>query len=412
MAPCNDLRRAFRQRMHPRDLSIADYTYVLPEDRIAQQPLAERDASNLLLHRDGITSDHRFRDLPGLLPDNTLLVLNDTRVVNARLVFHRSTGARIEVLCLDPASGMPVEKAFVERGSSTWHCFIGNAKRWKEGEEVVLVAGDTEVRALRTGSEQVRFTWSPVERTFADVLGAVGHVPLPPYMKRPDEAADKERYNTVFAEHDGSVAAPTASLHFSAAVMEGVRARGIRTAQVTLHVGAGTFLPVKSERMADHAMHHEQVRIPLTTLRALRTQLDTGPIVALGTTAMRTLESIHWYGADVLAGRTGPMDVDQWRPYEEGPEHTPQETLDAVIAQLEERGEERLVGRTRLLIAPGYRFRFAEGLVTNFHQPQSTLLLLVAAFVGPSWREVYAHALRAGYRFLSYGDGSLLWRSR
>ena len=398
--------------MDPRELSIAEHTYTLPEERIAQQPLVERDASKLLRFSNGGISDHVFRDLPSLLPPDSLLVLNDTRVVNARLVFHRNTGARIEVLCLDPASGMPVEQAFAERGACTWHCFIGNAKRWKEGEEIMLVAGDTEVRALRTGTEQVRFAWSPVERTFAEVLAAVGHVPLPPYMKRPDEAADKERYNTVFAQHDGSVAAPTASLHFSAAVMAGLQARGIRTTQVTLHVGAGTFLPVKSERMADHAMHREQVRVPLDSLRTLRAQLDRGPLVAVGTTAMRTLESIHWYGSDLLLGKAGPMDVDQWRPYTGAPDHDPQETLDAVIAHLERTGEDRLTGRTGLLIAPGYRTRFVQGLITNFHQPQSTLLLLVAAFIGDEWRNVYDHALRNGYRFLSYGDGSLLWRSR
>lgn len=398
--------------MDPRELSISEHTYALPQERIAQQPLAERDASKLLHFDNGSISDHVFRDLPGLLPPNALLVLNDTRVVNARLVFHRATGARIEILCLDPMGERPVERAFADNAESAWHCFIGNAKRWKPEEELVLKDEALELRAIRTGTEEVHFKWSPVERTFAEVLARFGHVPLPPYMDRPDEASDKERYNTVFARHDGSVAAPTASLHFSADLMTRLADKGVLTTHVTLHVGAGTFLPVKSERMADHAMHQEQVRVPLDSLRTLRAQLDRGPIVAVGTTAMRTLESIHWYGSDLLLGKVGTMDVDQWRPYNGAPDHQPHETLDAVIAHLEATGEERLTGRTGLLIAPGYRTRYVQGLITNFHQPQSTLLLLVAAFIGEDWRNVYDHALRHGYRFLSYGDGSLLWRSR
>lgn len=398
--------------MHPRDLAIGDFTYALPEDRIAQRPLPERDASRLLVHRAGHNSDHRFGELPDLLPPGALLVLNDTRVVNARIVFHRTTGGRIEVLCLEPADGMPVERAFTERGNGRWKAFVGNAKRWKEGEELVVADAGTRLTARRTGAEQVAFTWEPAERTFGEVLERLGHVPLPPYMKRPDVEADKTRYNTVFAEHDGSVAAPTASLHFSPAVLQSLAGKGIARTTLTLHVGAGTFLPVKSERMADHAMHHEQVRVPLAALEALAAHRERGPVVPVGTTALRTLESIYWHGVKLLRDvGSGDMAIGQWEPYG----HTAalpdrEEALAAVIDRVRASGSGQLVGTTGLLIAPGYHFHLADGLVTNFHQPQSTLLLLVAAFVGPGWREIYAHALANGYRFLSYGDGSLLWR--
>ncbi len=399
--------------MHPRGISISDFSYDLPDSRIAQQPLAERDASKLLVYRAGAITDRRFQDLAEEIPANALLVLNDTRVVNARLVFHRNTGARIEVLCLEPGDGKPVEQAFAERGSCTWQCFVGNAKRWKEGEELTLSFGAIELKAVRSGAERITFTWSPAEHSFAEVLDQLGHVPLPPYMKRPDSEADKERYNTVFAKHAGSVAAPTASLHFTPNVLEGLKAKGVRTTSLTLHVGAGTFLPVKSERMEGHMMHHEQVRIPLVALEALAAQLGRGPVVAVGTTALRTLESIYWHGVKILHGNVGAeMDVRQWEPYEMDASELPaaSDALAAVIQHLRTSGEDRLHGWTQLLVAPSYSFRFANGLITNFHQPGSTLLLLVAAFLGPDWRRIYDHALRNGYRFLSYGDGSLLWR--
>jgi S-adenosylmethionine:tRNA ribosyltransferase-isomerase len=401
--------------MHPRELSIADFTYDLPEARIAQQPLADRDASKLLVVGDGAIVDHAFSELPALIPPGTLLVLNDTRVVNARLVFHRETGARIEVLCLEPADGRPVELAFRDRGTSEWQCFIGNAKRWKEGEVLRLSEGELVLRVSRVGPERIRFSWSPAECSFAEILARVGHVPLPPYMKRPDADADKERYNTVFARHEGSVAAPTASLHFTQEVLDGLKKKNVRTTALTLHVGAGTFLPVKSERMQDHAMHHEQVRIPLTVLEALAGQVGNGLVVTVGTTALRTMESIYWHGVKLLkGGSVDEMDVSQWEPYDVGTADLPSasDAIASVIRHLRSRGEERLVGRTQLLIAPGYAFRYADGLITNFHQPGSTLLLLVAAFLGPQWQEIYAHALAQDYRFLSYGDGSLLWRPR
>lgn len=407
--------------MHPRELSIGDLTYHLPEDRIAQHPLPERDASRLLVYRDGSIEDRRFRDLPDVLPPGALLVMNDTRVVNARLLFKRSTGARIEVLCLEPADGGTMEQAMEQPSEALWRCMIGNAKRWDPSEVLTMGTPDgPQLRAERRGSDIVRFTWAPSASSFAEMLERFGHVPLPPYMKRPDENADRDRYNTVFARHAGSVAAPTASLHFSPAVLERIRNIGITTASLTLHVGAGTFAPVKSARMEGHPMHSEQLRVPAAALASIGSALDERrPMVAVGTTALRTLESLYWHGVMILQGHVGEeMDISQWEPYEHDPAGlpTPREALAAVVGSLG--GHDRdemggvITGQTRLLIAPGYKVRFADALITNFHQPGSTLLLLVAAFIGAPWRQVYDHALAGEYRFLSYGDGSLLWRDR
>jgi len=396
--------------MHPRDLSIQDFTYALPNERIAQQPLAVRDGSKLLVYRSGAISDGVFRELPEQLPPNALLVLNRTKVVNARILFQRETGAGIEVLCLSPVHG-PVEQAISAQGSGEWNCFIGNAKRWKAGEVLTTDLAGTVLHAERSGSERITFTWEPAELTFAQVLERIGHVPLPPYMQRVDNKADKERYNTVFAKQEGSVAAPTASLHFSKDLLERLEHNGTKTTELVLHVGAGTFLPVKSERMADHHMHTEEVHIPLSALEAVHAQLGIGSVIAVGTTALRTLESVYWHGVKLLAGDAGnEIDIDQWEPYGHGTDQlpAPKQALEAVIHQVRTMDGSFLRGKTGLLIAPGYTFRFAHGLITNFHQPNSTLLLLVAAFVGDDWRRIYEHALTHDYRFLSYGDGSLL----
>lgn len=396
--------------MHPRDLSIKDFTYALPNERIAQQPLAVRDGSKLLVYRNGDISDGVFRELPEQLPKNALLVLNRTKVVNARILFQRETGARIEVLCLSPLNG-PVEQAISAQGSGEWNCFIGNAKRWKAGEVLTTNIEGTALHAERSGQERIVFTWEPAELTFAQVLERIGHVPLPPYMQRVDNDADKERYNTVFAKQEGSVAAPTASLHFSKDLLERLGQNGTKTTELVLHVGAGTFLPVKSERMADHHMHTEEIHVPLAALEVLHAQLGQGPVIPVGTTALRTLESVYWHGVKLLAGNAGnKVDIEQWDPYGHGTDQFSSTTkaLEAVIEQVRSTDEHILRGRTGLLIAPGYTFRFANGLITNFHQPNSTLLLLVAAFVGDDWRRIYEHALAQDYRFLSYGDGSLL----
>ncbi len=402
--------------MHPQELSILDFTYELPDGRIAQQPLEQRDASKLLVLREGAIQDRSFHELPEVLPSNSLLVLNDTRVVHARIGFKRATGAALECMVLTPEAGRPIEQALLDRNSSRWWCMMGNAKRWK-GEELVVQRDTDELRAMRIdhrdGEHLIEFKWEG-GTTFLERLDRFGSVPLPPYMRRSAVAADDRRYNTVFGERNGSVAAPTASLHFSQELLERLTGKGIRSTTLTLHVGAGTFLPVKSATMADHAMHAEQVRVPLEALRQLDAQLGSAPIIPVGTTALRTLESIYWHGVMLMQGRAGRgMTIDQWEPYRhEGTTlPTTSEALQAVIAQVEGNTDHFLTGTTQVLIAPGYTFRFANALVTNFHQPQSTLLLLVAAFVGPMWRTVYDHALANGYRFLSYGDGSLLYRT-
>ena len=401
--------------VHPRDLAITDRTYELPADRIAGHPLPERDGSRLLVHRNGANEDRVFRELPDLLPPGSLLVLNDTRVVCARLRFHRASGAQLECMVLEPADRRPMEQALLDVGATRWWCMMGNAKRWK-GEELALVRDGWKVAARRLeqvdGEHLIEFTWEGAA-PFADVLAHFGSVPLPPYMRREVVAQDAQRYNTVFAAHDGSIAAPTASLHFTPRVLDALRAKEARTTALTLHVGAGTFLPVKSARMEGHPMHSEEVSVPREAITDILGHLGRAPIIAVGTTALRTLESLFWHGVRLVRGGTGTeLRIGQWEPYDAlTPLPAPREALQALLAELDRRGEERLTGRTQLLIAPGYRFQLADALVTNFHQPQSTLLLLVAAFIGPDWRRVYAHALAHDYRFLSYGDGSLLWRA-
>lgn len=406
--------------MHPRELSIHDFTYALPEERIAKETLPDRESSKLLVLRDGTIADHAFRELPDLLPKGSLLVLNDTRVVHARIGFKRATGAALECMVLTPEGDRRIEQALLDDGRTRWWCMMGNAKRWK-GEALTVERDGHSLRAARidhqNGEHLIEFIWEG-SSSFAEQLEHFGSVPLPPYMRRAARAADDMRYNTVFADRNGSVAAPTASLHFSASVMDRLALQGIGTTRLTLHVGAGTFLPVKSGTMADHAMHSEQIRVPLETVERLCSQFGQGPIVPVGTTALRTLESIYWHGVKVLAGKGDVfMQIGQWEPYGYREEDLPSscDSFRAVVESLrtgdKEQKEEALIGSTSLLIAPGYRFRVADALVTNFHQPESTLLLLVAAFVGPKWRGIYDHALANDYRFLSYGDGSLLFRT-
>ncbi len=399
--------------MDPRTLRIADFTYDLPQERISQHPLTARDGSKLLVFRDGSISDQGFASLADHLPQGSLLVLNDTRVVKARVLFQRTSGAVIECMVLEPEDALPMEAALNARGHSRWRCMVGNAKRWK-GEDLVRGEGMDTLRMHRVddrdGEHLVEFTWDS-DRTFAEMLAIHGSVPLPPYMKRDAEEADSARYNTVFAEHDGSVAAPTASLHFTTSLLDALARKNVKQARVTLHVGAGTFLPVKSDTMNGHGMHGEQIRVSRSTVEALIAAIDHAPIVPIGTTALRTIESLYWFGADLCADPHLPsLHTDQWRPYANDADVPPRRALEAVLAWMDARKRTEVAGSTHLLIAPGYRFRLADALVTNFHQPGSTLLLLVAAFIGEDWRKVYAHAMANGYRFLSYGDGSLLWR--
>jgi S-adenosylmethionine:tRNA ribosyltransferase-isomerase len=404
--------------LSPQQLRIQDFHYDLPAARIAPEPLADRAASRLLVSRAGVLTDKTFRDLPGELPPHTLLIFNDTQVVRARLLARRPTGGTVELFCLEPvAPHRALELALQQTAAATWRCLVGNGRRWKEGPVTLefSFAGQpatlwAERRAVEeTGDSLIDFRWQPSSLPFAEVLRAAGHLPLPPYLHRPDTALDAVRYQTVYAAHEGAVAAPTAGLHFTPELLQELAQRGVATGQVTLHVGAGTFQPVKADTMADHPMHAEPIIVQASLLRQLLAHRPH-PVVAVGTTSLRTLETLYWLGAGLVRQPEQPtLAVAQWQPYEEGvPEITPEQALQALLAYLEQQGSDTLEASTRLLIAPGYQFRLVQGLITNFHQPESTLLLLVSALLGPGWRAVYDHALAHGYRFLSYGDSSLL----
>ena len=406
----------------PRQLSIHDFTYPLPTERIAPEPLPDRAASRLLVSRNGVITDNTFRDLPGALPAGSLLIFNDTRVVRARLLARRPTGGQVELFCLEPvAPHRSLELALQQTTYCTWRCLVGNGRRWKEGP--VSLGFETtdgqpatlhaERQTQEAGTALIDFRWEPAELPFAEVLRAAGHLPLPPYIDRPDTAADAVRYQTVYAAAEGAVAAPTAGLHFTPEILAELRTQGFDIGYVTLHVGAGTFQPVKADRMANHPMHTEPIIVTAALVRQLLAH-QPGPVIAVGTTSLRTLETLYWLGAGLLLNpdaAPGELLVTQWQPYEQAKAATsisPEEALTALLRYLEARGTDTLEANTRLLIAPSYRFRLVQGLVTNFHQPESTLLLLVAALLGPRWRAVYDHALAHGYRFLSYGDSSLL----
>ena len=405
----------------PRELSIHDFAYSLPAGRIAPEPLPDRAASRLLVSRDGHITDKVFRDLPGELPAGALLIFNDTRVVRARLLARRPTGGLVELFCLEPvAPHRSLELALQQTARCTWRCLVGNGRRWKDGPVTLdFTTADDQPATLHArrreqeaGTALIDFTWQPAQLPFAEVLRAAGHLPLPPYIDRPDTAADAVRYQTVYAAAEGAVAAPTAGLHFTPEVLAELAARGFATGHVTLHVGAGTFQPVKADRMAGHPMHTEPILVTAALLRQLLAHRPR-PVIAVGTTSLRTLETLFWLGAGLLLHPTEASEllVTQWQPYEQAEAAlciSPEAALKALLGYLEARGTETLEASTRLLIAPGYRFRLVDGLITNFHQPESTLLLLVAALLGPGWLAVYEHALAHDYRFLSYGDSSLL----
>ena len=395
-------------------IHIEDFNYALPDERIAKYPLPERDASKLLIYRDGLVRERKFRNLAEELPAGSLMVFNDTKVVPARLFFRRPTGAHIESFCLEPDEPAEYNVSFATTERCRWKCVIGNAKRWKD-DVLDLDASDEELRGIclqarlihREGQTGVvEFSWQG-GAPFSQVLELCGRVPIPPYLNRDTESIDLERYQTLYARLRGSVAAPTAGLHFTQRVLDEIAARGIETARVCLHVGAGTFLPVKSSLVSEHPMHRE----PFVVSRALLARLRDAdkPVVAVGTTSVRTLESLYYVGISCLEqGR--PADVEQWAPYLREYAPTRAEALDAIIKYLDENQLEELKVGTRIIIVPGFRFRIVDAMVTNFHQPQSTLLLLISAFVGGDWHTIYDYALANGFRFLSYGDSSLLFR--
>jgi S-adenosylmethionine:tRNA ribosyltransferase-isomerase len=403
----------------PGTLRIEDFTYSLPEERIARYPLAERDASKLLIYEDENISEDVYRNIADHIPHGSLLVFNDTKVVEARLLFQKSTGGVIEIFCLEPHTQYPdITTAMLQKEKVWWHCLIGGASKWKHGQilekKISHNAKDVILKARyieKTGdSFIVELYWNEKSLSFAEVLHLFGAIPLPPYIKREVEKDDEERYQTVYAHHEGSVAAPTAGLHFTENVFEKMKKKNIHKDFVTLHVGAGTFKPVKSEIMQEHEMHAEYFTVTKSLIENLVDHLDKN-IVAVGTTSLRTLESLYWLGVKMGSGEW-IMDngIKQWEVYSSGTVISSKEALNSLLKWMDQKGIESFTSKTQIIIAPGYEFKIAKGLITNFHQPQSTLLLLVAAFIGNNWRNVYDYAMKNDFRFLSYGDGSLLWK--
>ena len=417
------------------EILIEEYNYPLPDERIAKYPLAERDQSKLLVYREGEVSEDKFYRVGEYVPTGSLLIYNNTRVIQARLEFHKEAGdeairligdkargARIEIFCLEPLEPHDYQLSLGSTEGCTWKCMIGNAKKWKSGalsQPVILPSGE-EVRLWAEKGEQtgntfsVRFSWEGASVSFAEILDAVGELPIPPYLNRKTEESDKTTYQTVYSRIKGSVAAPTAGLHFTDNVLNGLRERGVKTAEVTLHVGAGTFQPVKVADANQHTMHTEIIAVPKATIQTIIENL--GHIVAVGTTSMRTLESLYFLGEQFytrhMTQDIGHLtySVSQFEPYEKDHALSTQEALQAIVDHLEQIGEEVLHAETQIMIKPGYTFHVVDQLITNFHQPKSTLLLLVSAFVGGDWHRIYDYALSNDFRFLSYGDSSILFR--
>ena len=401
-----------------KDIRISDFDYNLPDDRIPRHPLAVRDACKLLVsRRPGEIMHTTFKSLPDLIPEGSLLVCNNTRVINARVKFEKSTGSRIEVFLLEPVMPSEYVEMFQSRGKCRWSCMIGNLKRWKDhdlekkltidGREVVLKA--RRIKPLPGNAHEVEFEWNDDSLTFATIIDAAGYIPIPPYLRRESEESDSDDYQTVYAEIKGSVAAPTAGLHFTESVFDALAARHIDVMPVTLHVGAGTFQPVKSEEIGGHPMHTETFSVHIELVRALIDAVKNGrKVIAVGTTTVRTLESLPYIGLHLMTG-SDELNVMQWEAYE-AVSFSTDEALEAIADYMESNNLQLLTASTSIMIAPGFNWRIVDAMVTNFHQPQSTLLLLVSSFLGdmsvdsPRWREIYTEALDNGYRFLSYGD--------
>ena len=397
-------------------ISIEDYNYSLPDERIAKFPLPKRDESKLLLYRDGKVSESVFKHITDYLPKGSLMVFNNTRVIQARLLFQRATGAQIEVFCLDPAAPHDYELIFQQTEACNWICLIGNAKKWREPvlSREITVAGQTvRLSAEKVQSygetHQIRFSWDG-GFSFAEVLDAAGELPIPPYLHRKTEESDLKTYQTVYSKIKGSVAAPTAGLHFTPEVLADLDAKGFGREELTLHVGAGTFKPVKSETIEGHEMHTEYISVRRSTIE--RVMQNFGKIIAVGTTSVRTLESLYYIGVTLAAhpdATSEELIVRQWMPYEDANNRlTPAEALQNILDYLDKHQLNTLITATQIIIAPGYEFKIVKGIVTNFHQPKSTLLLLISAFVKGDWKNIYDYALGHNFRFLSYGDSSLL----
>lgn len=399
------------------EIRIEEFDYPLPDERIAKFPLQKRDESKLLLYRNGEISETIFKHIPEYLPKDALMVFNNTRVIQARLLFQKPTGARIEVFCLEPAQPHDYALIFQQTERCSWTCLVGNLKKWKEGvltkkvsiqdETVILQA---EKKESHGDSHLIEFSWNNPQYTFADLLDAAGVLPIPPYLHRETQKSDLQTYQTVYSKIKGSVAAPTAGLHFTPEVLADIDAHGIGREEVTLHVGAGTFKPVKSETIEGHEMHTEFISVRRSSIE--RIQQNLGKIIAVGTTSVRTLESLYYIGIELEKNPNATSEelvVKQWMPYEEENNRlSAAKALQNILDYLDRRGADKLVTATQIIIAPGYTFKIVRGIITNFHQPKSTLLLLISAFVKGNWRPIYDYALNHDFRFLSYGDSSLL----
>ena len=398
-----------------RHININDFDYALPDERIAKFPLPQRDSSKLLVYRNGTLTERRFADIGDELPEDTLFVFNNTKVVRARLIMHKESGARVEVFCLEPHAPADYERAFAERGECEWSCIVGNLKKWKEGAVEIpfeYEGADYTLRAYiaerGTREHIVRFEWS-APMSFGELLEYLGRIPIPPYLNRESEEIDNTRYQTVYSRFEGSVAAPTAGLHFTRPLIESLRERGFSFGEVTLHVGAGTFLPVKDENAAEHPMHTEHFEITLDVLRLLHAK--AGRVTAVGTTSVRTLESLAALAWRIKNSGTPDCNrvIGQWELYDIAADFSGEQAVDTLLDYMERESLSRLKAATQIMITPlGYRFRIVNRIVTNFHQPKSTLLLLVSAYVGDEWHRIYDYALSHDFRFLSYGDSSLL----
>ena len=405
--------------MHPKELSIKNFTYTLPDEQIAKYPLANRDESRLLIYQDGIITEDTYKHVAQHLSKKSLLVFNNTKVVEARLIFHKSNGTPIELFCLEPSEiYTDITAAMLSTGNVVWKCLVGGAKKWKENPLVKIITRDQQALVLTAINKEKRndhflieFSWNDATLSFAEVLHLAGSIPLPPYLKRDTEHADMERYQTIYAKHNGSVAAPTAGLHFTDSIFQDLASKKIDTDFVTLHVGAGTFKPVKADIMQAHEMHAEHIEISQALITNIIQHLSTG-IVAVGTTSLRTIESLYWLGVKTILESkidSKHLHITQWEPYElRATNISASDALHALLNWMEWAELQQLVTKTQIIMAPGYSLKIADALITNFHQPQSTLLLLVASIIGDDWEKIYGYALENNFRFLSYGDGCLI----
>lgn len=396
-----------------KSISIEEYSYDLPDERIAKFPLPDREASQLLLYEQGKISRKKFAEVREVLQEGQTLIFNNTKVIYARLFFQKPTGARIEVFCLEPACPADYAQNFASSGGCEWICMVGNSKKWKneeicccfsfQGQQYTLKA--EKKMQLSGGEWQIRFSWE-AKLSFSEVLEECGRIPIPPYLNRDSEESDKIRYQTVYSKKEGSVAAPTAGLHFTRPLLTDLKEKGVSVSELTLHVGAGTFRPVKAEKIGRHDMHTEHIVVSRELACALYRKKKE--VIAVGTTSVRTLESLYWMGVKRLEKQNDFFLLSQWEAYTLPQHYSLKEAMEALMEWFDETGEEELKAATTIIIVPGYRFRVIDAMFTNFHQPQSTLLLLVAAAIGKDWRKVYDYALQHGFRFLSYGDSSLL----